>query len=438
MESGGGGTTTVEQDPPQLLPEGREGYNLAQQYYQNILRGNPPIYEGPRVAPINPTQREYMEQGRNYFGRRQNFQISAEDQANRTSSGDYLYDPNEEFGYDPSKAPFYIGNEGDRYSTYYGPRENLSDISLIKQGIGLNSRSSPTATGASANYNPSEGWTKPSDIEIQKYVESASQPYLRHLEEDTLPGIQSDFGVAGGGVNNTREQLTKQAAIRDNSELIANDVVAGVFKEMEALDQQFKNAERDREAAIADGDANRATQASIASAEIASRMLELDNQLRMRGSELSTQGIQASARNVLEMTEGERNRRLAATEGAQERNLKANVAQNQNRLDAWNSERGRMLDSVGQTENLLRSESIREMMLQQIGDYERAFQKENIEAQRAAWAEPIQMQSSAANALFGASGMGPGSAQSMVEKDTDVLGSMMQMISMAAMIYMMA
>lgn len=95
MSSGGSGSTTVvnsQPGTPQILPEAKEGYQNAQSFYNYILR-QPPIYGGPRVAPLSPGQTSAINQGYDYFGAPQPYQLAAEDQVNATARGDYLTGP---------------------------------------------------------------------------------------------------------------------------------------------------------------------------------------------------------------------------------------------------------------------------------------------------------------------------------------------------------
>lgn len=95
MSSGGSGSTTVVQNQPsapQLLPEARGGYENAQKFYNYMLQ-QPPVYGGPRVAPLSPGQTSAINQGYDYFGAPQPYQMAAEDQVNATARGDYLTGP---------------------------------------------------------------------------------------------------------------------------------------------------------------------------------------------------------------------------------------------------------------------------------------------------------------------------------------------------------
>src|SRR4030095_3939282 len=90
-----GGATSVVQsqpNPPQLLPEAREGFNQAQQFYRGILT-NPPQYTDQRLAPVTQGQQAGISQAYDYFGAPQNYQLGAENQLTQTSAGGYLGGP---------------------------------------------------------------------------------------------------------------------------------------------------------------------------------------------------------------------------------------------------------------------------------------------------------------------------------------------------------
>jgi hypothetical protein len=90
----GGGKTKVEteQRPAQLLPEAREGFISAQDFYKGIL-GATPVYTGPRVAPVSPLQTEAISQAGTSFGTPSVAQTAAEGQIAATAGGDYLSSP---------------------------------------------------------------------------------------------------------------------------------------------------------------------------------------------------------------------------------------------------------------------------------------------------------------------------------------------------------
>lgn len=432
----GGGTTVVEQKPPQLIPEGKEGYEKAQLYYQNLLE-NPPVYGGPRVAPINPSQNAYMRQARGYFGRRQPYQTAGENELYKTISGGYLYDPNQGYGYDPREAPFYLDYFG---KTLGGPRGNLSDISALEKELNTATLSAqPHVTASPAAYKPGPGWEMPDDETIQKWVGSAIDPYMRRLEEQTLPELTSTFGISAGGVNNTRELAEKTKALDQTSQIIATDVLAPIYNNLQTLDEHFKNAERDRNAAIASGDADRATRASEAMAEISYRreqlLLDAQNQRDIARSQISTQGNIAGAGLENERVLAGASNVLQATEGAQNRVLQAEEGEATRRLGAWNAERERMTGGVPQVSQMLQSEMFRQAMLQGVGEYEKALNMERINAGRELFEEPIFRQSGAANALLGAAGVGPGgSTVTQNQSSSDTMGDLMSLIQTGAMV----
>src|SRR5262252_303496 len=95
MGDKGGTTTTVQQapsSPPTLQPEAREGFIGAQNFYKNIL-ANPPVYPGPRLAPVTPAQQASIQQSNAFFGTPQPLQLNTENQLNRTVQGGYLGGP---------------------------------------------------------------------------------------------------------------------------------------------------------------------------------------------------------------------------------------------------------------------------------------------------------------------------------------------------------
>lgn len=91
---GSRGSTVIQQQqqPPQLLPESREGFTRAQEFYKGIL-GEPPIFGGERLAPVSPLQREAIFQTVGSFGAPTPIQTTSEEQLLRTMTGDYLYGP---------------------------------------------------------------------------------------------------------------------------------------------------------------------------------------------------------------------------------------------------------------------------------------------------------------------------------------------------------
>lgn len=420
----GGGTTTVQQNAPQLLPEGKEGYLQSQQYFQDRLK-NPPIFEGQRVAPVNPTQQAYMDQNRSYFGQPQPVQTGASNQILATETGQYPYNPNEpgsvtRYGDQVGRQALdYTGNVGRETLTYAGDVGDEAWNRGSKVG-GANRQ----VAAPQANYSPTL-WHKPSDTEIQKFTSSAIMPYTRHLEESTLPQINSDFGVAGGGVNNTREGVSKSGAIKDTNTQISQEVIAPIFNKMTELDQQFTSAENERRAAIASGDADRISRASAVSAQLATQLDQAKVQLagQLGTAEMGIAGDLGRTQMGITGDLAGKQMGLGATEAQQN-------------IDAYQGERNRQLKAAEMSSQVGKDEAFRQMMLKMGGDYERSFEQENLAAQRAEWEEPIQEQTNAANALFGASGMGPGSASSSQQSSSSQ--GAMSTISQVAQIAMMA
>lgn len=84
--------TNTPSSAPSVLPEAREGYNLAQSFFKNVLQ-QPPVYGGPRLAPVTPAQGASIDQSNAFFGAPQPFQTAAENQVASTARGDYLGGP---------------------------------------------------------------------------------------------------------------------------------------------------------------------------------------------------------------------------------------------------------------------------------------------------------------------------------------------------------
>lgn len=91
MGGGGGRTetrTVQQQQPPQLLPESKEGYEKAQAFYKGIV-DQPPVFPGNRLAPVSPTYLSSLEQGKEAYGRPTETQQLTERQMEDTLAGRY-------------------------------------------------------------------------------------------------------------------------------------------------------------------------------------------------------------------------------------------------------------------------------------------------------------------------------------------------------------
>lgn len=83
--------TQVEADPPQLLPEGREGYQQASQFYKGEL-GQPSVYQGERFAQPTGTQRGAISQAQQTMGGPggPGYRQGAESEMGSTLAGDWF------------------------------------------------------------------------------------------------------------------------------------------------------------------------------------------------------------------------------------------------------------------------------------------------------------------------------------------------------------
>ena len=94
MSSSGSGTRTVvesNQAPPQIAPEGKEGYKAAQTFFKSKL-ANPDIYGGERLAPVDPAQTEAINQQKALFSD-PTMDLYNQNNIVRTLGGDYLNGP---------------------------------------------------------------------------------------------------------------------------------------------------------------------------------------------------------------------------------------------------------------------------------------------------------------------------------------------------------
>lgn len=85
--------TKTHADPPQLMNEGREGYNMAQGFYQGQLR-QPSVYQGERFAEPSQFQRGAVGQTYSDLGLGQEggpaYRRQAGGEMDKTLSGEYL------------------------------------------------------------------------------------------------------------------------------------------------------------------------------------------------------------------------------------------------------------------------------------------------------------------------------------------------------------
>lgn len=90
----GGGQTVVTQsaNPPQLIPEGKAGYEQAQEFFGKVLQ-QPPIFPGPRLAPPSPYQFSAIEQAGTGFGAPGLSEQMLDPQIATTLAGGYLGGP---------------------------------------------------------------------------------------------------------------------------------------------------------------------------------------------------------------------------------------------------------------------------------------------------------------------------------------------------------
>ena len=107
-QSGGGGTSFVTSSPsaPVLLPEGKEGYVQASDFYKGIL-AQPPIFPDKRFAELTPTQLAAIEQGKTAFGQPSVQQGQAGEQVSRTLAGDYMTGPGAQAALASMAAPLF-------------------------------------------------------------------------------------------------------------------------------------------------------------------------------------------------------------------------------------------------------------------------------------------------------------------------------------------
>lgn len=131
MGGGGSERTRVEgtQQPPQIAPEAREGFEKGQQFYKDTI-DDPPIFTGKRKADVNPTQQAAVQQQKERFGGMQLDQDLARVQSGRTLTDDYLYGPGAQAAVSSLASPLF-----SRFRDETMP--GIRDRSIAAYGSGL-------------------------------------------------------------------------------------------------------------------------------------------------------------------------------------------------------------------------------------------------------------------------------------------------------------
>jgi len=285
--SGGGETKTITNNsPPQILNEGREGYEQSSQFYKGILQ-NPPVYEGERVAPFAPAQEESLKQQRDYFGQPQPYQLAAEDQIYNTASGNY--------GYNDPITPS-LGNYGLDGSGFSGAGTLGGNAAspYSAQISGVNSR---------FNVDPRFNYKPMTDDEMKIAIGHMSEPILANLEENIMPQIRDSSQLAGQGATSTRSDVARQKAIEGYGRTVGSAVIAPLMQQREQLTQDFDKAMESYLQATAEGDANRAEQAQIEMARINAQSHDNANQINAQrdiaGGDLAIRAQEGASREKI-------------------------------------------------------------------------------------------------------------------------------------------
>lgn len=463
MGSGGGGqtSTVTHNSPPQLMNEGRQGYEQANEFYRSILE-SPPQYEGPRVAEMSPAQIAALEQQRGYFGGPQNYQLAGEQQVYNTASGNYFFQ-------DPLGAPVRDNTLGLRdynlgQDTYGlgGSNYGLSG-NIAAPSIGGSSAQAYRANirGAQSDFNvdPRFNWQELTPEEIDAQITAASAPILRDLERNVLPQIRDSSQLAGQGATSKRSDIAREKALSEYGEAVGQEVIAPLILQQNALRQDFDKAMQAYLQATAEGDANRATQAAIEMERISAQSHDNANQINatkaIAQGELSLRASEIGSRERIAGAQLQSGEKIASGELRSRERLGEAGLTSQERRDAaallsgertafsnraaatWDSERNRQLDAgtrgVGQS---LQNEMYRIQALYNAGLIEQQQAQRMIDAAREEFEEPLYRQDNAARMLAQMAGIGPGSSQSIARQDTpdDTMGDVMQGLQMAMMV----
>lgn len=447
---GGGETRTITTNgPPQILPEGKEGYQLANDFYKGILQ-NPPVYSGERVAPFSPAQDEALKQYRGYFGQPQPTQIGAENQVMKTLSEGNRYT-------DPITPMGNYGLDGKGFDSGFTPGGNygLNGSGFSAPSIGGSQASAYNAniSGVKSTYNgdPRYNYNAMSDEEMKSAIENASEPLLANLTEDVMPQIRNSSQLAGQGATSTRSDVARQKAVEGFGRTVGSSVIAPLMQQREQLTQDFDKAMQSYLQATAEGDANRAEQAQVEMARINAQSHDTTNQinaqrdiaggdLQLRAQEgasrekIAGAGIQSQERiaggdfKLRGQEDSSREKIAGAGLYSQDRN-----AYGQRGLQAWDAERNREMGAVNQSSQLMKDEAFRINQLFQSGLIDQTQYQKMLDANREQYEEPLYRQSQSAQALAGMSGLGPGSGESVSKQDTGGADAM-QIISTIAMI----
>jgi hypothetical protein len=318
MGSGSHTTTTTAQAPPQILPEGKPGYDAAQAYYQGIL-AEPPIYGGPRVAGLAPGQTNAINQAYDYFNQDQPYMTNAKDQVARTAGGQIDYKSPDLMGYNPAK----YGGVKAQYD--YQPYQGIAskyDYTGIGAGGGASAGGSfggfaalpgkydytPETTQYGAyhanvkspdskfDYTKGPQWSKMDDPEMQRQIAAASEPIMAQLRENVLPDIRSSGSIAGQGGTGTRGDVARQQAVEGFGRTVGSSVIAPLIMQQSALSEDYTKAIQEMERATQEGDADRAGRASIAAESIQQQSHDLTNQINqhVREADATNKGRYAS------------------------------------------------------------------------------------------------------------------------------------------------
>jgi hypothetical protein len=483
---GGGGThTTTTQGPPQLVPEGKPGYDLAQTYYQGILQ-EPPIYTGARVADFSGGQKAATRQAYDFFNQDSPYLSAAKAQIGATAGGGYDYLNPNFMGYNPaeyqgikSKYDYQSIGAGGKSAGTGGDFREFKDLPSKYEYSPETNVYDPykaNVVGAQSKFDYTTGpqWAAMDDPEMQKQISAASEPIMAALTEQVMPGIRSSGSLAGQGGTSTRGDVARQQAVEGFGRTVGSSVIAPLLMQQSQLQEDYSKAIQAMKQATAEGDAQRASHASEVAQSLMAQSHDVTNQINAHSREADAtnkrgyasdwlssqaaaegirasyadQGTRASIANMQDAT----NRAIA---DAQARlgfaNLDTGTQLSYDQLaqagrlsydqlmqGAYGEERNRQLTAAGMAPEMDKATAFRIGQLNQYGSQEQLQSQRELDAAKAAWEEPIFRQSSAADRLLTAAGLGPGSSTQETTSSGNWLSTIMQLATTAAAIYGMA
>lgn len=192
MSMGGGTKTVTQQSAPQLVPEGKAGFEQANQYFRDFL-ANPPIYSGPRAAPTDPLQTAGFQTAAQTLETQPASLGAANQEVLNTLGGNWMFGPGAQAAVSSLAAPIFQKFEqevmpGIRDRAQFAGQGVTGTRRDVAEGTAIDELGRGIATGAIAPIFSGERDRMTTDVKQASDLQSAD--LQRALGLTTVGGIQ--------------------------------------------------------------------------------------------------------------------------------------------------------------------------------------------------------------------------------------------------------